>query len=320
MYIQRIVKTCAFFLGLALLLALVSRVLTPKDNTEEAGMEEVYANAILGEKEHTIDVLIVGDSYSYTFPIPPEIWRDCGYTVFTSGTNDQSLDYTMVMLRRAFRTQSPRLVILEASPIYRGMSRFEQLLAILETRFSIFRYHDRWKGLQGNDLFGSQDYTLTKDYKGYRYYNKIVPAPDPEADNMQETDEAAKIPRECLRYIRKIRSYCEKHGAKLVLMSAPNAMYWDYSHHNGIAALAQEIGCDYTDMNLLNDRIGIDWSHDTCDGGDHLNHAGAVKANRFLEEYLTSLGILEDHRGDPEYSEWDRCLKKYEKQVAREKI
>ena len=64
MYIQRIVKTCAFFLGLALLLALVSRVLTPKDNTEEAGMEEVYANAILGEKEHTIDVLIVGDSYS----------------------------------------------------------------------------------------------------------------------------------------------------------------------------------------------------------------------------------------------------------------
>ena len=83
MYIRRAIKTCAFILGLVLLLTLSSRILMPKDNTEEAGMEEVYANGILGEKEDSIDVLIVGDSYSYTFPIPPEIWRDCGYTTYT---------------------------------------------------------------------------------------------------------------------------------------------------------------------------------------------------------------------------------------------
>ena len=322
MYIRRAIKTCAFILGLVLLLALSSRILMPKDNTEEAGMEEVYANGILGEKEDSIDVLIVGDSYSYTFPIPPEIWRDCGYTTYTCGTNDQSLDYTMVMLRRAFRRQHPRLVILEASPIYRDMSRFERLLAVLETHFPVFRYHDRWKGLGRDDFLRSPDHahTLTKDYKGYRYYNKIVPAPHPDAEYMVQTDEVKKIPRPCLRNIKKIRKFCDSHGARLVLMSAPNALYWDYSCHNGIEALATELGCDYTDMNLLNDRIGIDWSHDTCDGGDHLNHAGAVKATRFLKEYLTSLGILEDHRGDPAYSEWDRCLKKYERQVAREEI
>lgn len=320
MYIQKIIKTFAFFLGLALLLVLASRILMPKDNTEDAGMEEVFANGILGEKEHTIDVFIVGDSYSYTFPIPPEIWRDCGYTVYTSGTNDQSLDYTMVMLRRAFRSQHPRLVILEPSPVYRDITRFDQCLSVLEPWFPVFRYHDRWKKMQRNDLFGSPEYTLTKDYKGYRYYTKIDPAPHSDAENMDRTDEAEIIPRSCRRYVRKIRKLCDRYSAKLVLMSAPNAMYWDYRHHNGIAALAQEIGCEYTDMNLLNDRIGIDWSRDTCDKGDHLNHAGAVKATRFLEEYLTSLGILEDHRGDPKYSEWDRSLKKYEKQAAREPI
>ena len=82
--------------------------------------------------------------------------------------------------------------------------------------------------------------------------------------------------------------------------------------------MADEIGCDYVDMNVINDQIGIDWSKDTCDGGDHLNHAGAVKSTRFLIDYLSGLNILEDHRGDPDYKQWDECLEKYEKQVKRE--
>ena len=319
-YIQRIIKTGVLFAGLALLLLLVSHIFVPKDNTEEAGMEEVFANGILGEKPNTIDVLFVGDSYSYTSVIPPEIWSSRGYTAYTSGTNDQPLDYTLVMLRRAFQNQNPKVVVLEASPIYREITRFEQMLAGLETFFSVFRYHDRWKSLRKEDLFHLPEYTLTKDYKGYRYYTKIEPAPDPEKSNMIPTEESEKIPRSSIRYIKEIKDFCEKHGALLVLISAPNTKYWDYPHHNGIAALAGEIGCEYTDLNLEADSIGIDWGYDTCDKGDHLNHAGAVKSTRFLTDYLASLDLLEDHRGDPDYSEWDRCLAKYEKQVKKEKI
>ena len=319
-YVRRFICAGAFFLGISLLLVLVSFLFVPKDNTEEAGMEEVFANGILGEKADTIDVLVLGDSYSYTSTVPPEIWKSDGYTVYTSGTNDQPLDYTLEMLRRVFRTQHPKLVVLEASPIYRELTRFEQLLADLETVFSVFRYHDRWKSLRKEDLFRLPEYTLTKDYKGYRYYTKIDPAPDPGVSNMIPTSEATPVPRSCVRYLRKIKDCCESHGARLILFSAPNRMYWDYPHHNGIVELAGEIGCEYTDMNLENDRIGIDWSHDTCDKGDHLNHAGAVKATRFLTGYLASCSDLEDHRGDPAYSEWDRCLKKYEKQVRKEDI
>ena len=114
---------------------------------------------------------------------------------------------------------------------------------------------------------------------------------------MVPTDDVAPIPASCLKYIRRIQNYCEAHGAKLVFLSAPNALSWDYAQHNAIAALAKELDIDYLDANLHNDQIGIDWSHDTCDHGDHLNHAGAVKNTRFLEKCpvlskLTAKGAL----------------------------
>ena len=143
-------------------------------------MEEVFANGILGEPEDTIDVLVAGDSYSYTATIPPQIWKETGITSYASGTNDQSLDYTLVMLKRAFRTQNPKVVLLEASPIYREITPFGRLTAELSSVFPVFHYHDRWKSLRGEDFTRRPEYTLTKDYKGYKYFTKIVPAPDTE--------------------------------------------------------------------------------------------------------------------------------------------
>ena len=317
-YIRRCFFAVLFFLGLAALLTVVSFIFSPKDNTEEAGMEEVFANGILGEPEDTIDVLVAGDSYSYTSTIPPQIWKEAGITSYASGTNDQSLDYTLVMLKRAFRTQNPKVVLLEASPIYREITPFGRLTAELSSVFPVFHYHDRWKSLRGEDFTRRPEYTLTKDYKGYKYFTKIVPAPD--TDNMVKTDDAEPVPESSRYYMKKILKFCQDHGAVLVLMSAPNRTYWNYSRHNGISALAEELGCDYIDANLTDEEIGIDWEHDTCDGGDHLNHAGSVKATQFVTGYLTSLGILEDHRGDPKYSHWDKALKKYEKQVRKEDI
>ena len=96
----------------------------------------------------------------------------------------------------------------------------------------------------------------------------------------------ARWNRQCLK---NIRALCEKNGAQLILISSPSAKNWNYPNHNGIAALAAEMGLTYIDMNLMQDQLKIDWQVDTKDAGDHMNWDGAQKVSRWLAGYLSSL-------------------------------
>ena len=313
LYVKRIIGFVSFLCGLVILLIGTSYVFMPKNNMSEFGMEEVSANGILGEKENTIDVLVIGDSESYSAITPMQLWKATGYTAYVCGTSGQTLDYSMTMVRRAFQKQTPQIVILETNAIYREVSKSNAMIIKLENIFSIFRYHNRWKTLGWDDIKGSAEYTWTDDYKGY-VYNAAVAA-SKKTDYMKATETTAEIPALNLQYVREIKNFCKDNGAKLLLLSTPSTVNWNYERHNGIQALAEELECEYIDLNLMNDQIQIDWAKDTRDKGDHLNHAGAVKVTKFLSGYLTKTGLLKDHREDSEYAKWNEALKRYEAAV-----
>ena len=69
-YIRRFFTGSVFIAGLICLLLIASSVFEPKNNMENFGMEEVTANGILGEKDNSIDVLVLGDSEAYSSIIP----------------------------------------------------------------------------------------------------------------------------------------------------------------------------------------------------------------------------------------------------------
>lgn len=313
-YIKRILCMIVFAAGLIGILTASSFVFTPKNNMAEFGMEEVSANGILGEKEDSIDILVLGDSEAYSSISPMQIWKDTGFTSYVCATAGQPLDYTVVMMHRAFEKQSPKTVILETDAIYRKISAKNAVISRLSSYFSIFRYHDRWKRLGWNDFKGTSDYTWTDDCKGYKYNPKIEAST--KTDYMKPTDAFAKIPDLNIRYVKEIKAFCEANGAELILLSTPSTVNWNYPRHNGIEALARDLGCEYIDMNLMNDKVGIDWSKDTRDKGDHLNHAGAVKVSAFLSEYLKQKNQYTDHRQDDAYATWQRALKNYETMVG----
>ena len=314
-YAKRILAFFLFAVFLIAILLAASFVFMPKNNMSEFGMEEAQANGILGEKENTIDVLVLGDSESYSAITPMQIWKDTGYTAYVCGTSAQSLNYTSVLLRRAFEKQQPKVVILETNAIYRKISSNQAVGTELANYFSVFQYHNRWKSLGLHDFTGKAKFTWTDDYKGYRYRTKVDPARQKEY--MKPTDKVAEIPALNTQYVREMKQFCDENGSRLVLVSTPSTVNWNFQRHNGIQKLANDIGCEYIDLNLMNDRIQIDWSKDTRDKGDHLNHFGAVKVSRFLSEYLKGTGLLTDHREDPAYAKWNDSLKKYETVVEK---
>lgn len=314
-YAKRILAFFLFAVFLIAILLAASFVFMPKNNMSEFGMEEAQANGILGEKENTIDVLVLGDSESYSAITPMQIWKDAGYTAYVCGTSAQPLNYTSVLLHRAFEKQQPKVVILETNAIYRKISSNQAVGTELANYFSVFQYHNRWKSLGLHDFTGKAKFTWTDDYKGYRYRTKVDPARQKEY--MKPTDKVAEIPALNIQYVREIKQFCDENGSRLVLVSTPSTVNWNFQRHNGIQKLANDIGCEYIDLNLMNDRIQIDWSKDTRDKGDHLNHFGAVKVSRFLSEYLKETGLLTDHREDPAYAKWNDSLKKYETVVEK---
>lgn len=302
------------FLGLLLAFLLGgSRIFIPKDNRTESGMDLVTANGILGERDNSIDVLIVGDSESYSSFSPMQMWEDHGFTAYVCGTPAQPLYDSYRFMEQAFERQSPSLVILETNAIFREKTTGSYISSMMSSRFPLFQYHNRWKSMSLKDLYRSVKYTWTDDYKGYIYETQVSPADI--SNYMDPSDDVAVIPELNQLCLDKMIALCEANNAQLILVSTPSPRNWNYDRHNAIAAYAQKNELTYLDMNLHHEEIGIDWEKDTRDKGDHLNFSGAKKASDYLGDYLMARFSLPDHRSDADYRSWADAYRRYSKSV-----
>ena len=88
-FLKHTLRCVVFLAVLALLLTGVSQLVRPKNNTRSDGIHDPAANGILGEPDNTIDLLILGDSESYSAFIPMQLWQQYGYTAYCCGTSRQ---------------------------------------------------------------------------------------------------------------------------------------------------------------------------------------------------------------------------------------
>ncbi len=309
-YFKRFIKITSFLLGLIVLLLIPSQILKPKNNTKEAGIENPSANGILGEAPNTVDIVFIGDSEAYSAFTPMQIWKEAGYTSHICATGAQTLDYTYLMLQRAFENQSPKLVVMETNIFFRKLAVWRKVTTKLNSTFSVFMYHDLWKQFDIDELSVPPQYKATDYKKGFWFDNTIESAIP--TDYMAPNGKIAKISALNVDQITQIKNFCEERGAELLLVSAPSMINWNIAKHNATADFAKELGCEFIDYNLMNDEIGIDWTTDTRDKGDHVNYYGAVKVTRHLTGYLQERGIFEDHREDPKYKQWHNDYKIYQ--------
>ena len=303
-YLKRTIATITFIIGLFAMLFSLSYLSLPQNNKSAYGVEDTSANTILAEEPNSIDVLVFGDSESYSNISPLEIWKNSGIPSFICGTRAQRLDYTQILMERAFSEQSPKVVILETNTLYRKISADTQAADVLSLYLPVFKYHNRWKLILGGALA-----PVPADLKGYKHNLETNPASN--INYMKYSDEVEEIPQLNVDYVKEIKEFCDENGAEFLLVSTPSAKNWNYKRHNAVSKLAENLDCAYLDLNALNDEIKIDWKTDTRDGGDHLNHSGAVKASKYLAEYLKSTDKFVDKRNDSAYSAWNDSLDYY---------
>ena len=66
----------------------------------------------------SVDLLVLGDSESYTSVSPMQLWAEHGMTAYVCGQPGQKIQQTYYMLKTALQVQSPKVVLLETNLMF----------------------------------------------------------------------------------------------------------------------------------------------------------------------------------------------------------
>ena len=234
---KKLGRIALFMVILLILLLVLSELFTRLAISDDKLVQKSNKSRYLiqREEENTIDVLITGDSLSYSTFSPMELWHNQGISAYVCGQPGQNIIQTYTFLQMAFKTQSPQLVILETDTLFNGMNNDKitpvkfALTEWVYDHLSILRNHDMWK-----TLIHAKSYPQD-NYKGFSFRCALVPYTG--GDYMQPTEEVAPLPEVVTTYMDKIDQLCQENGAELMLVSCPSPKNFNYSRHNAIKSM-----------------------------------------------------------------------------------
>ncbi len=304
-------KLIAFPVIVLLVLSLLSTSKGMSENYSigDRNLDKVLFD-LLKEEENSIDVIVLGDSLTYSGISPYHLWNEYGYTTFVCGTPSQMINNTYEMLEASLMKQKPKVLLLETNVIYQVTQQRSIVQSLFFQTFPILRYHNNWKG---SEVVNEGKTIGETRYKGY-----VLRYPKTKADTSQYM-----IPNSGVRevsavnkyYFGKIHKLCEENNIELIIVSVPSIRYWTYKKHNGVSQLAEEYGVKYWDFNV-DEELNLDWSKDTPDKGAHLNLYGAQKLTSRIGQLLTETDIeLTDHRKDPAFDTWNQGWAEFKKKI-----
>ena len=306
-----VIITCA-------VLFVLSNLLIPKYQRgiiEGSLTEEYYKDKAPHE------VLFIGDCEFYENVSTVELYRKYGISSYIRGNSQQLVWHGYYMLEDALRYETPKVVVYNVlalkynepqSETYNRMAldgmkwssvKVNAIKAsmmedenFIEYVFPFLRFHSRWSELKPSDY----EHIFSKDpvsVNGYYLRADVRPMqefPEPRALTDPSLGDNA------MGYLKKMADLCKSKGVTLLLVKSPITYpYWYPEWDEQVSAFAKENGLTYINYVDKIDEIGLDMSHDTYDGGEHLNVYGAEKFADHIGKYLVDNYQLTDYRNDP---------------------
>lgn len=309
---KKVIKIVTFVLCAVILFSFISNILERK-TYDGAWNYMAKFNEFYSLEDNTLDYIGVGSSHMYCTLNPLEVWKKSGVAGFVLATQRQPLRASYHYIKEAFKTQSPKYVILEGymicveepndsgvlydaiDPLKPSFNKFQMInnLVPYDQRpnyyFNILKYHSRWSSVTADEVNIILDKPVDT-YKGF------VPLQGSFSGNNHIPDyENAKdvqLSEYNIDILDDIYELTKSHNAELIIMFGPC--------ESDSVSLIEKIKAekkwankkdvpvlDYTQ--LLN-TIGINPECDYYDAG-HLDVSGAAKVSSHFADFLLKKGI-----------------------------
>ncbi len=313
----------AVIAGFLALLLFLQALLSPKY------MEEFPEGAMVGEYYDSMkchDVIFVGDCEIYESYSPLVLYREFGVSAYLRGSPQQLIWQSYELMRETLRYERPRAFVFNIQALqyntpqkeeYNRMTLDgmrlspEKLRAISASMtegesfpsylFPLLRYHERITQVEREDI----TYLTHREkvtFEGYLPKTGVDPYTTPQyAPPLPDYSFGEKA----LTYLDKMVSLCREEGIALIFVKAPSvAVPWYPEWEEQVEEYAAREGIPYYNFLEAVDEIGLDFSLDTYDRGQHLNLSGAQKLSRYFGAILKNTLTLPDRREDSAVAEY----------------
>ena len=193
---RNFIKAFIFIAIFIMIVCVLNRVFSPVGSSEGGWYVAGAMRDMYKQDKNTIDVLYVGDSNVYTGVSPLEIYNNIGVTGFSASTPGQDTIGSYYVAKEFFKTQSPKVVMLDTGEFFTPKKLFTELSTRSEIDymnfglnkinlinedymdfsikeklsflFPVIRFHDRYQRLSEFDI---RKLILKNEtsYKGYLY-------------------------------------------------------------------------------------------------------------------------------------------------------
>ncbi len=310
-------RIIGLFAGMAAIVLILNMLIDPVALSRAKRVNNRNRNyaGILATEEN-MDVLIFGDSESYTSVSPLQLWQEHGIPAYNGGVQGQCLAETWSEMSTVLKQQHPKVILMETCMLFRyhGIEKDSQMVLAehLYEALPGLRYHSFWKSI----FYTDQDKKKENDWqKGFHLVSGIGGLED--ANREEDTKKEAKMAKLNRWYLDRLIALCKENDIQLVLYSAPSPRNYTPARLDFLDMLVQEKGLDYINMNAIEEEIGLDWSVDSYDGGDHLNLSGAQKVTTYIGDKLAQEYQLPDRSSEEEYRQWNQDAEEYAKRVKK---
>lgn len=112
------VKIIAFMLAFLLVLEGLSLSVFSGRSAAKFSARLRDAYSFVDEPDDTIQIACIGNSNMYSGFVPFQLWNDYGYTSTVCASPFQSVEESLGLMEKMYKTQSPKLVLVETDMFY----------------------------------------------------------------------------------------------------------------------------------------------------------------------------------------------------------